>query len=92
MEKYEREHVTLFIYQNPKLFRIHFVEASGILKRPDLRLTVDTEEDLRLVREIFTRLYNTGNSLGIEKVIELLDECPELVAINSHVPQKLPNL
>jgi len=85
---YEREHVTPYIYQHPELFKIQFVEASGKLRRPNLRLTVDTEEDLRLIREIFRRLYHNGQIFYTEDVIDLLDKHPELVAINAHVVQK----
>jgi spore coat polysaccharide biosynthesis protein SpsF len=85
---YEREHVTPYIYQHPELFAIRFIEAQGKLRRPDLRLTVDTEEDLRFVKEIFKRLYNNGNIFSIEKVIDLLDEHPELLTINAHIHQK----
>lgn len=84
---YEREHVTLYIYQHPDLFRLNSVEASGKLRRPDLRLTVDTEEDLRLIREIFERLYSDGQIFLTEEVIDLLDKHPELAAINAHVKQ-----
>ena len=85
---YEREHVTPYIYQHPELFKIHFLEAKGKLRMPAFRLTVDTEEDLRLMREIFKRLYNNRTVFSIEKVIDLLDEHPELLEINAHIHQK----
>jgi len=84
----EREHVTLFIYQNPKLFRICFVEASGILRRPDIRLTVDTEEDLLLIREIYSALHNCGNHFTAEDVLAIIDSDPYLQSINKHIVQK----
>lgn len=87
-ENYEREHVTPYIYQHPDLFRFKSVEASGRLKRPDLRLTVDTEDDLRLIREIFHRLYRGNQAFSTEEVIDLFDEHPELAAINAAVRQK----
>ncbi len=86
--QYEREHVTPYIYLNPGIFKLKSVEASGKLRRSDLRLTVDTEEDLRLIREIFRRLYHNGQIFYTEDVIDLLDKHPELVAINAHVVQK----
>ena len=85
---YEREHVTPYIYEHPELFTIRFVEAQGKLRRPDLRLTVDTEEDLQLMREIFKRLYNNKTIFSTEKVIDLLDEHPKLLEINAYVHQK----
>lgn len=85
---YEREHVTPYIYLHPEIFKLNLVEAVGKLRRPDLRLTVDTEEDLRLIREIFKRLYRDGPIFYTEDVIDLLDKHPKLVAINAHVAQK----
>ncbi len=84
---YEREHVTPYIYQHPDLFKIKSVEANEKLRRPDLRLTVDTEEDLDLIGKIFRRLYRDGQIFYTEEVIALLDKHPELVAINAHIRQ-----
>jgi len=88
VDRSEREHVTLYIYQNPKLFKIHFVEASGNLKRPDIRLTVDTEEDLLLIREIYSALGNYGNHFSTKDVLALIDGTPRLQSINKHIVQK----
>lgn len=85
---YEREHVTPYIYKHPDKFDIHFFQAVGKLMRPHFRLTVDTEEDLQLMKEIFKRLYQGGNVFSIEEVIDLLDQHPELLAINARVHQK----
>jgi spore coat polysaccharide biosynthesis protein SpsF len=84
----EREHVTLFIYQNPKLFKIHFIEARGTLRRPDIRLTVDTEEDLLLIREIYSRLNTYVNHFTTEDVLTIIDNNPHLQSINKHIVQK----
>jgi spore coat polysaccharide biosynthesis protein SpsF len=87
-QTYEREHVTPYIYQHPDLFKLQSVEATGKLRRPDLRLTVDTEEDLKLIREIYQRLYRENQIFYTEDVIDLLDKQPELLAINAHVKQR----
>jgi len=87
-KKYEREHVTPYIYENPKLFKITFLEASGKLKRPDLRLTIDTHEDFRLIKEIFNGLYKDGKLFNSYDVIDFIDNNPELLLINKMVIQK----
>ena len=87
-QDYEREHVTPYFYLHPEIFKLKSVEAEGKLRRPDLRLTVDTEEDLQLIREIFKRLHRDDQIFYAEDVIDLLDKHPELVAINAHVRQK----
>lgn len=85
---YEREHVTPYIYERPESFKIKFLEASDKLKRPDLRLTVDTKEDLNLIRIIFENLYNKDKVFYTEDVIDFLDSHPELLSINALVSQK----
>ena len=87
-QDYEREHVTPYIYEHPDIFKIQSVKATGKLKRPDLRLTVDTEEDLKLIEEIYQRLYREGYIFYTEDVIDLLEKHPELTAINTRVKQK----
>ena len=84
----EREHVTLFIYQNPNVFKIQFIEACGALRRPDIRLTVDTEEDLLLIREIYSRLKSDENHFSTEDVLAIIDNNPYLRSINNYVVQK----
>lgn len=87
-QNYEREHVTPYIYNNPELFKIKFLEAEKSLTRPELRLTVDTQEDFNLVREIFENLYDKNKSFDIYDVIDFLDNHPELLSINKFVVQK----
>lgn len=88
MDRSEREHVTLFIYQNPQLFKINFIEASGARRRPDIRLTVDTEEDLLLIKEIYARLKSYENNFSTEDVLAIIDNNPYLQSINKHIVQK----
>lgn len=87
-KNYEREHVTPYMYQHPEAFKLKSIEAIGKLRRPYLRLTVDEEDDLILVRKIFDRLYRENQIFYTEDVINLLDDHPELVSINAHVHQK----
>ena len=53
--RYDREHVTTFIKRRRDLFRVCEIDAPAPLRRPGLRLTVDTLEDLAAVRELFFR-------------------------------------
>lgn len=52
-DDYDREHVTTFIRRRTDLFRGVQLSAPPALARPDVRLTVDTMDDLRRVREIY---------------------------------------
>jgi len=84
---YEREHVTPYVYENAKFFDALFLEAVGKLRRPDLRLTVDTAEDLRLAREIFSGLGDRGLFYA-EDIVDFLEANPRLLSINAFVKQK----
>lgn len=85
-ETWQREHVTPFMRENPALFSLSNLAAPEELSRPDLRLTVDTEEDLALVEAI---LFHLGaHSLSLSNIITLLDNQPWLKYINKNVQQK----
>jgi spore coat polysaccharide biosynthesis protein SpsF len=85
---YEREHVTPYIYQHPDLFKALFVEAEGKLRRPDLRLTVDADEDLELLSRIYQALYHEGKVFAIGEALNFIDGHPELKGLNAHIRQK----
>jgi spore coat polysaccharide biosynthesis protein SpsF len=51
----DREHVTSYVRRNSHLFCVVQVPAPVPLRRPDLRLTVDTADDLAHVRALFER-------------------------------------
>ena len=87
-EPHQREHVTPYLYEHSEEFAITLVEAEGDLRRPDLRLTVDTLEDFQLVEAIYQALYVPGEIIDVRRAIHLLDGHPELVAMNAHVSQK----
>jgi len=84
----DREHVSIYIYTHPELFRLHNVTSSLSPEDADLRLTVDTPDDFKLVSEIFQRLYPTNPRFRLADILKLMREHPELRAINSHVRQK----
>ncbi len=73
---YQREHVTPYFYENPDRFRVASYEVTGELRRPDLRLCVDTQEDLDLLREIYRHFYEPGEIVEVRNVIHWLDENP----------------
>ncbi|MCI0582965.1 MAG: glycosyltransferase family protein [Chloroflexi bacterium] len=82
----EREHVTPFILRRPELFRPCSVKADA--DRSAERWTVDTAEDLELVRRIYEALYPANPAFSTADVIALLNDHPEWRAINAGVPQK----
>jgi spore coat polysaccharide biosynthesis protein SpsF len=84
-EPYQREHALPYLYESPGRFRIRVIDHD-----PDyghLRWTVDTAEDLALVRAIFDRLEDREN-FSWKDVLRLFEEEPDLADINAHVVHK----
>ena len=83
---FEREHVTPYIYNHPKLFRFKNVSANEILNSH--RWTVDTEEDFMLIRLILESLYPGNPNFKMQDILNLLKLHPEWSLINAHIIQK----
>ena len=66
-EDYDREHVTTFIRRRSDLFRQVQLNAPAELARPDIRVTVDTPQDLQYVRSLFA-----GACSGLPDLRELI--------------------
>jgi spore coat polysaccharide biosynthesis protein SpsF len=77
LEHHHREHVTPFIYEHPELFTVASFEVTGALRRPDLRLCVDTQEDMDLIQRIYQEFYRAGQIVDMRAVIAWLDANPE---------------
>jgi spore coat polysaccharide biosynthesis protein SpsF len=79
----DREHVTPYIRNHPEKFSLKNMKNTIDLSH--LRWTVDQQEDLEFVREIFKRLYNERKIFYMKDIIELLQEHPELKGINTGI-------
>ena len=90
--RHRSELVTLYIKENPAAFRIATAELPAELYRPDLRLTVDEPDDVRLMQEVFARLDRPGHVVTAREAIALLDREPELARINAHLRHKGANI
>lgn len=78
----EREHVTPYIWKNPKSFHMDGIKYPKDLS--SLRLTVDYEADLDFARKVYAELYR-GVVFGMEDILGLLERKPALLAINQKV-------
>ncbi|MHC4395564.1 MAG: cytidylyltransferase domain-containing protein [Planctomycetota bacterium] len=88
-EAVEREHVCPYIYKsNPGMFNISSVEAPPSLYAPDIRITLDTEEDYALLCTVFDYLYPEDESFGTEDILRLFCNKPWLKIINKNVVHK----
>jgi spore coat polysaccharide biosynthesis protein SpsF len=73
-----------FFTDDPK-FHTEWLEPDSELPDfdPNLRLTIDYEEDLTLARELYRRLEQPGKVVSLKAVLELVQQEPQLVKINS---------
>lgn len=67
---------------NSNIFNVRYLEAKPQVRRPDIRLTIDYQEDLDLARKIFEELGETGNTFPLERIVALFEKKPELLEIN----------
>jgi spore coat polysaccharide biosynthesis protein SpsF len=86
-----REHVTWFVHsERPDLFLLHSV------RRPydaaDLRWTVDTPQDLALVRRLYAELGIAERQVGLAEILDHVRAHPDLATMNAEVAQKDPTL
>lgn len=79
-----KEHVTTLAYVEPDWFRIEHILYPDDLSH--LRWTVDTSEDLELVRLIFQHFGN--DYFSWKKVLAVLEQHPDWSEINRAIPQK----
>jgi len=84
-QPYQREHVMPYLYEQPGRFNTHLIHY-----QPDyghLRWTVDTPEDLVLLRRIVDH-FEERDDFSWRQVIELFEQHPELAQINAQVQHK----
>jgi spore coat polysaccharide biosynthesis protein SpsF len=76
-----REHVTPFIHTQPRRYVLREVRHTPDLS--GLRWTVDDPVDFVFVSQVYEHLYARQPEFGMDDVLALLREHPELAAINA---------
>jgi len=85
----DREHVCPYLYRTAKeKFKVEYVPAPREYYRPDIRVTLDTEEDYALLCCVFDNLYWENPFFGVPEVVDLFDKKPYLGIINKKIRQK----
>ncbi|MBI5747629.1 MAG: glycosyltransferase family protein [Nitrospinae bacterium] len=87
-DKRYREHVTTYILDHLNEFNVNCTKPPPYLEGRSFRFTVDTEEDLSLIRKIYRRLYSEGKIIETSQAISLLESNHPLSKINIHISQK----
>ena len=84
-----REHVSLYFYENPDIYKIIHLIAPDSLKHPDLRLQLDYKEDLDFIREVYKNLEpQYGDKFGVKEIIDLISLKPDIAELNKDCEEK----
>ncbi len=84
----QHEHVFLSVYENPDKFKLFNLMAPADLCRPDLRWTLDTQDDFNFIEEIYKHFYKKNPEFTSKDIILFLKSHPEIIELNSDVIQK----
>ena len=79
-EKLYHEHVTNFIYGNPEIFQVQFIQADPLVfSRTDIRMTLDTPEDFEIQQRIFATIHAENPNFAVPEIVNWLDRHPEVL-------------
>ena len=88
----DHEHVSLHFWEHLDRYQCRNVEMDLPEVVAELRWTVDTADDLELVRAIYAGLYEENPAFSLVDVLDFLNANPELLEINRHIEQKAARL
>ena len=74
----------MFIRSHPNYFKI--VEFISKIRNETLRVTIDTKDDLKLIKVLYEKLGNL-DKLQTEQIIEFFNKYPNYLKINENVKQ-----
>ena len=80
-EPLHREHVTPFIWQQPKRFKLgNLYPPKGDYSQ--LRWTVDKQQDLEFIDWVFTELYSKNHFFNMNDILDLIAKDPQKATVN----------
>ena len=83
----EKEHVTPYIYRHPESFKLAKVVYHLNVDKEKYRLTVDTEQDYKVIDMVYSALY-VGQPIANELIYDYLTLHDDVRTINANVEQK----
>ena len=93
-QKDTKEHPSLYFYRDgKKKFNILNIKMKKKWINKSLRLTMDTEEDLKFIKKLFEKLYNKkGLFFTIKDILNLKNKDKKMFSLNSNIKQRLPRV
>ena len=81
--RHRSELCTLYIRENPDIFRIERIQPPLELIRHDLRLTVDNPEDLTVCRRVYAHFKDLAPKIPVAQIVQYLDDNPDLIQLTA---------
>ena len=73
------EHVTYHVYNHPNEYKCEWITAPEFLQgRNDIRLTIDTQEDLKNALQVYADLKSQNENFTLQDVVAYLDSHEEI--------------
>lgn len=78
---YDREHVGPYVFGTPSKFRTIMLPPPPEIARPELRITLDTEQDFELLEGLYHATAGTVFDLTGPEIVAAVAESPRLLAL-----------
>ena len=66
---YDREHVSPYIYNNPNIYNLRYIDAKKSHHAPKLRTTLDTQEDFETLKDVYDHFYPENPEFNLEDIV-----------------------
>jgi spore coat polysaccharide biosynthesis protein SpsF len=84
----DREHVTLHIRKNPKIFRQMHLIAPRELRFPELSVTLDELADLEVIKSVIESLEASNPLFNCQEIVRFLNHNKHIAKLNMNVVRK----
>ncbi|MDD5031513.1 MAG: glycosyltransferase family protein [Patescibacteria group bacterium] len=79
----QREHVTIYLWQNPEIFKqIHLKNDINLSKR---RWVLDNPEDYEFMKLVYSKLYPAKPNFNLADLLKFFADNPEIEKINNMI-------
>lgn len=72
------EHITAYAFSHTNVLKMVTADIDPIYQC-EYKLSIDTPEDLSLIRKIYSRFYKKGNIVSLREVVEYIQKNPEIL-------------
>ena len=79
--RHRSELCSLYIREHRSEFQLEVVPVPEVVRRPDLRLTIDYPEDLVVCRRVYDRFRVHAPRIPLASIVQFLDSQPDLRAL-----------